>query len=199
MGRISAKNRTSCVQLYLGGVMLNILIVEDEPLFASTLKHLVELNPLYTVTDVAEDSTGALAAVARRRPDLALVDLQLAHGSTGFSVAAKLAEMEIPCLFTSGKAPSFPIPDLALGCLVKPFSEEDLVRALKAAEDIVRGRERLRPSRPGNLRLYAEERAMVEAATPVPAPVPERSIARRRLRDRIGRLWRGAQRRRSFG
>ena len=26
--------------------MLNILIVEDEPLFASTLKHLVELNPL---------------------------------------------------------------------------------------------------------------------------------------------------------
>ena len=100
------------------------------------------------------------------------VDLQLAHGSTGFSVAAKLAEMEIPCLFTSGKAPSFPIPDLALGCLVKPFSEEDLVRALKAAEDIVRGRERLRPSRPDNLRLYAEESAAAEAAPAEAAAVP---------------------------
>lgn len=178
--------------------MLNILIVEDEPLLANTLRHLVELNPLYTVTDVAEDSAGALAAVAQRRPDLALVDLQLAHGSTGFSVAAKLAEMEIPCLFTSGKAPSFPIPDLALGCLAKPFSEEDLVRALKAAEDIVRGRERLRPSRPDNLRLYAEERAAAEAASPAPLPIPERSSARRRFRDRVGRLWRGVQRRRSF-
>lgn len=177
--------------------MLNILIVEDEPLFANTLKHLVELNPLYVVTDMAEDSAGALTAVARRRPDLALVDLQLAHGSTGFSVAAKLAEMEIPCLFTSAKPPSFPIPDLALGCLVKPFSEEDLVRALKAAEDIIRGRERLRPSRPENLRLYAEERAAEEAAPPGLLPVPERSGARRGIRNRVGRLWRGLQR--SYG
>lgn len=179
--------------------MLNILIVEDEPLFANTLKHLIELNPLYVVTDVAEDSAGALAAVAQRRPDLALVDLQLAHGSTGFSVAAKLAEMGIPCLFTSGKAPSFPIADLALGCLVKPFSEEDLVRALKAAEDIIRGRQRLRPSRPGNLRLYAEERAAEEAAKPDLLPVPDRSPARKGIRKRIGRLWRGLQRSRSYG
>ena len=36
--------------------MLRILIVEDEPLFAQTLRHLVELNPLYQVTAVAEDS-----------------------------------------------------------------------------------------------------------------------------------------------
>ena len=179
--------------------MLNILVVEDEPLFAETLRHLIELNPLYAVTDVAEDSAAALAAVAKRRPDLALVDLQLAHGSTGFSVAARLADLGIPCLFTSGKAPSFPIPDLALGCLVKPFSEEDLVRALKAAEDIIRGRERLRPSRPGNLRLYAEEQTQEEAAAAAPLPTPPRSKARRRLRDRVGRLWRGLQNRRSYG
>lgn len=178
--------------------MLNILVVEDEPLFAETLRHLIELNPLYRVTDIAEDRDGAIAAAAARRPDLALVDLQLARGSSGFAVAAKLAEMDIPCLFTSGKAPSFPIPDLALGCLVKPFSEDDLVRALKAAEDIMRGRERLRPSRPDNLRLYAEERAAAELAAEA-LPIPPRSPARRRLRDRIGRLWRGFQRRRSYG
>jgi two-component system, response regulator PdtaR len=179
--------------------MLNILVVEDEPLFATTLKDLIELNPLYTVTAIAEDSLGAMAAVAERRPDLALVDLQLAHGSTGFSVAAKLAEMDVPCLFTSGKAPSFPMPDLALGCLEKPFSEEDLVRALKAAEDIVRGRERLRPSRPENLRLYEEEQAAIAAAPAEPMPVPARSSARRRWRDRIRRLWRGASHRSSLG
>ena len=170
--------------------MLRILIVEDEPLFAQTLKYLVELNPLHSVTAVAEDAGSAFAAIDAQRPDLALVDLQLAHGSTGFSVAVKLHELGIPCLFTSGKAPEFPMPDLALGCLVKPFSEEDLNRALKTAEDILKGREGFwrRPSRPENLRLYAEEQARAE--TTALLPTPDHSTARRTLKDRAGRIWR---------
>jgi DNA-binding NarL/FixJ family response regulator len=180
-----------------GFLVLNILIVEDEPLFAETLKHLIELNPRHRVTAVAEDCVGAMAAARRRRPDLALVDLHLANGSTGFSVAAKFTEMGVPCLFTSGKAPSFPMPDLALGCLVKPFSEEDLVRALRAAEDIVRGREPIRPRRPENLRLYAEEAAR-NAAT-VLLPTPDRSTARRTVRARLSRWWRSEYRRRLYG
>lgn len=170
--------------------MLSILIVEDEPLVAQTLKHLVELNPLYSVTAVAEDSAAALAAVEERRPDLALIDLQLANDTTGFSVAVKLHDLGVLCLFTTGKAPSFPMPDLALGCLVKPFTEDDLVRALKTAEDILRGRERLRPSRPENLRLYAEEAREARGADPGLLPTPDRSSARRRLKDRAGRVWR---------
>lgn len=172
--------------------MLNILIVEDEPLFAQTLKYLVELNPLYRVTGVAEDSASALAAIEERLPDLALVDLQLAHGSTGFSVAVRLQELGVPCLFTSGKPPDFPMPDLALGCLVKPFSEDDLVNALKTAEDLLRGREglRLRPNRPDNLRLYAEEEAEAEHTSTALLPTPDYSTARRSLKDRAGRVWR---------
>lgn len=175
--------------------MLRILIVEDEPLFAETLRHLVELNPRYAVTAVAEDRVGALAAVADRRPDLALVDLKLAHGSTGFAVAAKLNDLGVPCLFTTGSAPDFPLPDLALGCLIKPFSEDDLVRALKTAEDILRGRQRVRPSRPRNLRLYAEEAAAAAKVSHAPLPVAEQSTARRTLRARASRVWR----RLSFG
>ena len=172
--------------------MLNILVVEDEPLLAQTLKHLIELNPRYIVTALAEDCDGALAAVKARRPDLALVDLQLARGSTGFSVAAKLGELGIPCLFTSARPPDFPIPDLALGCLVKPFSEEDLVRALKTAEDLLRGRERLRPSRPDNLRLYAEEPST--AARSIVVPLASHEPRRGSLTERLARLW-GSQRR----
>jgi DNA-binding NarL/FixJ family response regulator len=153
--------------------MLAIMIVEDEPLFADVLKELVELNPRFTVTGVAADCEQALALIEERPPELALVDLQLAHGSSGFTVAANLAGRGIAVLFTSGKAPSFPLPDLALGCLVKPFSEDDLVRALKAAEDHIRGRAPLRPSHPPNLRLYGEEQARLEASE-LPAPARRR-------------------------
>ncbi len=164
--------------------MLKILIVEDEPTLAEHLRYLIELNPRLEVTGVADDLQSALLSIGERLPNLALVDLQLARGSTGFSVAAKLNEIGVPVLFTSGKAPSFPMPDLALGCLLKPYTEEDLVRALKTAEDLIRGRERLRPSRPGNLRLYraeggeAEAPAATETFLPAPAsaPVQARSL-----------------------
>ena len=167
--------------------MLKILVVEDEPLLAKTLKHLIELNPRYEVIGLADDLASALAAVEQRRPDLALVDLQLARGSTGFSVAAKLNDVGVPSLFTTGKAPSFPMPDLALGCLVKPYSEEDLVRALKTAEDLLKGRERLRPSHPENLTIYsaAAETAGVqpdaESFIPTPAAVAARPSLKARL------------------
>lgn len=139
--------------------MLKILIVEDDELTARTLQHLVELNPLHSVTAIANDYLSAIEAVARQTPDLALVDLQLANASSGFSVAAKLHELGVECLLTTGSAPSFPVPDLAIGCLSKPFREADLVRALSEAEDILRSRERLiRVQRlPDQLQLYSRD------------------------------------------
>ena len=163
--------------------MLKVLIVEDEPLLANTLKQLIELNPLYEVTGLADDLPSAIAAAEERRPDLALVDLQLARGSTGFSVAVKLGEAGIPCLFATGKAPAFPMPDLALGCLMKPYSQEDIVRSLKTAEDILRGRERLRPSRPENLTLYTEVREAPPAAELPEAPPLQA------LKSRVAGWW----------
>ncbi|HEX8583662.1 MAG TPA: response regulator [Allosphingosinicella sp.] len=138
--------------------MLKILIVEDEPLLARTLRDLVELNPRYRVTAIADDFASAIASAGGERPDLALVDLQLANATSGFSVAAKLHELGILCLFTTGKAPSFPVPDLAIGCLTKPFEEADLARALSEAEDILRGREKLVRLRrlPEQLEIYSD-------------------------------------------
>ena len=165
--------------------MLKILIIEDEPLLAVTLKHLIELNPLHTVTAITDDLAGTLAAVDEQRPDLALVDLQLANGTSGYSVAARLHQMGIACLFTTGKAPSFPVPDLALGCLRKPFEEEDLVRALTAAEDIIRGRQTLSLRRrlPEQLQLYSpqEEGAARQGQAWIPTLPHARKSLKRRL------------------
>lgn len=169
--------------------MLNILIVEDEPLLADTLRRLIELNPMFRVTAIAEDLAGTLAAVEADRPDLALVDLQLANATSGYSVAAKLHDLEIACLFTTGKAPAFPLPDLALGCLRKPFEYEDLVRALTEAEDIVRGRQKLtlKPKLPEGLTFYS----------PDPEPPPPQSSwlpAVRRRTSLRARLWKMVRR-----
>ena len=134
--------------------MLKILIVEDDVQLATTLKYLVEDNPRYRVVATANDLDSAVAEATDHLPDLALVDLRLANGTTGFSVAVRMGDFDIPCFFITGKALDFPMPDLALGCLMKPFTAEDIHRSLAAAEDIMRGREALRPKMPVNLMLY---------------------------------------------
>jgi hypothetical protein len=48
----------------------------------------------------------------------------------------KLHERGVLCLITTGQVPSFPLPDLALRCLMKPFGGADLVYALTEAEDV---------------------------------------------------------------
>jgi DNA-binding NarL/FixJ family response regulator len=134
--------------------VLKILIVEDDSQLATTLKYLVEDNPRYRVVATVEDLEGAVEAAETHKPDLALVDLKLSRGTTGFSVAVRLGDFDIPCFFVTGRAPDFPMPDLALGCLMKPFTADDIHRSLAAAEDIMRGREALRPKMPLNLTLY---------------------------------------------
>ena len=75
--------------------VLNILIVEDDSQLAVTLKYLVEDNPRYRVVAMAEDADGAIAATEQYQPDLVLLDLHLAHGSTGFSVAVRLNDLGV--------------------------------------------------------------------------------------------------------
>lgn len=166
--------------------MLNILIVEDEPLLADTLKRLIELNPRYRVTGIACDLDSALAAADDDPPELALVDLQLANGSSGYGVAARLHDREIACLFTTARAPGFAVSDLAIGCLSKPFREEDLVRALSEAEDILRARPRfvLRPRLPEQLQIYSAAPTPAEPAPWLP-PVRSRTSLWARLLRRV--------------
>jgi two-component system, response regulator PdtaR len=168
--------------------LLKILVVEDDVQLATTVKYLIEDNPRYRVVGIADDVESAVAAAQRHDPHLALVDLHLARGSSGFSVAVRLGDFEIPCLFVSGKAPSFSMPDLALGCLMKPFTTEDVHRALALAEDKLRGREALRMSVPPNLKIYDEPEQTMEIRGFIPS--------RRSLWTRLGH-WIAAHQRAS--
>jgi two-component system, response regulator PdtaR len=158
--------------------VLRILVVEDDSQLAITIKYLIEDNPRYRVVATAEDADGAIAAAEEHDPDLVLLDLHLANATTGFSVAVRLNDLGVPCLFVSGKAPRFPMPDLALGCLMKPFTAEDVHRSLAMAEDLLRGRKTVRPKLPDNLTIYEprDEPAAVE-----PGFIPSKPSLKTRL------------------
>jgi len=158
--------------------VLRILVVEDDLQLATTLKYLVEDNPRYRVVATADDAESAIAAAEAHDPDLVLLDLHLAHGSTGFPVAVRLNDLGVACLFVSGKAPRFAMPDLAIGCLMKPFTAEDVHRSLAMAEDLLRGRETLRPKVPANLMLYEADDP---PALPEPGFIPSKPSFRTRL------------------
>ena len=156
------------------GVLLKILVVEDDSQLANTVKYLIEDNPRYRVVAIADDLDSAMAAVEKHHPHLALLDLHLARGCSGFSVAGRLSDFDIPCLFVSGNAPSFAMPDLALGCRMKPFTAEDVHRALALTEDKLRGRDSLRMRLPSNLRVYDEPEETAPETMEVRGFIPSR-------------------------
>ncbi len=70
------------------------------------------------------------------------------------------------------------MPDLALGCLMKPFTAEEVHRALNLAEDKLRGRESVRPRIPQNLQMYEAPEA---SDIPETGFIPSRPSLRTRI------------------
>ena len=119
-----------------------ILIVEDEPQLRGLLRLYLE-RAGYAVTDVG-DGTEALAAFARDRADLVILDLML-PGLQGEAVLEGLREeADVPILITSAKrSDAERIAGLRLGAddyLAKPFNPHELTARVAAI---------LRRTRPG--------------------------------------------------
>lgn len=80
-------------------LLTSVLIIEDEPLIAMDLEHLVQ-DLGHQVTALAATRSEAVAAVARQRPGLVLADIQLADGSSGIDAVADIqAELDVPVIF----------------------------------------------------------------------------------------------------
>jgi CheY-like chemotaxis protein len=75
------------------------VIVEDEPIIALDLEHLVtDLG--HRVVGVARTEKQALATVMRTAPGLILADVQLADGSSGLSAVNTILEsFSVPVVF----------------------------------------------------------------------------------------------------
>lgn len=117
---------------------LRILIVEDEALVALEMEGILS-DAGYEVVGIADDRESALRAAGRGEPDLALVDIRLANGSSGLDVAADLDHNGVCCLFVTGNCPAERGREHSFGCLHKPFTERVLVEAVSAAGQLMRG------------------------------------------------------------
>ena len=127
----------------------NILIVEDEPLVAFDNElHLAEAG--YHVVATVDTAAEALDWMAREPVQLVLADVNLRIGS-GVDVAKAARARGIAVLFAAGSCP-VEAQSLAIGCLAKPYSARELVRAVQAVDRVISG-ETLK-SMPPALSLY---------------------------------------------
>jgi DNA-binding LytR/AlgR family response regulator len=116
---------------------INVLIVEDKALIAEDIaaklrKHGLEVAGMY---DSGEE---AVEAVKTTRPDLVLMDIELAGAMDGISAAHVLTqEYDIPVIYLSDFADPKTLDrakkTLPASYLTKPFNEMDLVRAIDIA------------------------------------------------------------------
>jgi len=80
---------------------VRVLIVEDEAIIAMYLEMLVA-DFGHTVCGTADSASGAIEQAADHRPDLVLMDIWLANGSSGIDAARELrARYGLRCIFLS--------------------------------------------------------------------------------------------------
>jgi len=107
-----------------------LLIVEDQVLLAMGLRDELE-DGGYRVLKLAVRHQEALGFAREVKPDLALVNIDLANGDDGVALARDLKALGIPVLFISGQ------PDRArlaravgIASFPKPYSPSDMVEAV---------------------------------------------------------------------
>ncbi|MEM7052610.1 MAG: LytTR family DNA-binding domain-containing protein [Acidobacteriota bacterium] len=166
---------------------LRVLIVDDEPLARETLQQMVSEIPELTLVGEARDGQEALIAIANRRPDIVLLDIEM-PGSSGLATAEALRQGALPVFifvtaYDAYACQAFEVE--ALDYVLKPVSEERLQRALERARQRVLEHQ---------LREAAQR--LTTPATRPPAPtatylerIPIRNQGRSRLVETRELLW----------
>lgn len=107
-----------------------LMIVEDEVLVALMLRDELE-DAGYHVLDLTDRRDEAIEVAKASKPDLALVDIQLAGNDDGVELAENLKALGIPVLFISGQVNrASSARTVAIGSLPKPYDAADMVLAV---------------------------------------------------------------------
>lgn len=103
-----------------------VMIVDDNVFYAEAVRDLLK-RERHHVVGVEDRATSALTLAERDKPDLALVDVNLGDGRTGFELGRKLAASGVGVVFVSGEK------GLGSEVLRKPAGDARLLRAIDEA------------------------------------------------------------------
>jgi len=123
------------METHPAGPPAGILIVEDERVVARDLQQSLQ-GMGYDAFAVASSSDEALACVARRTPDLALVDVRIKGDVDGIDTALAMRDrFDVPVVFLTAHADDATVQRAArstpLGYLVKPIRAAELKSAVE--------------------------------------------------------------------
>ena len=113
------------------------MIVEDEREVAQTVERF--LNRLgYSVAGMVDNGDEALAIVAKARPDLALMDIEIQGRMDGIELAGRFRKQhDIPVIFLTGRSDDETLERVrrseSFGYLLKPFRLGELKAGIELA------------------------------------------------------------------
>jgi CheY-like chemotaxis protein len=133
-------------------IVKRILVVEDEPLTAFDNETMLN-DAGYEVVATVDDFEEAMRVLETKQVDLILSDVRLRSQQTGIHLAKAAKERGVPTLFATGH----PYPgaaEIAVGCLLKPYSERQLKGAIECVDRHLSG-EQVKP--PKGLEIFIRE------------------------------------------
>ena len=111
---------------------MHALIIEDETLIAMAIEDALRACG-FTSFDIAVSANEAVAAAARKCPDLITADVELRPGCGITAVQSICSEHPIPVLFITGSPGQVRIRMPGHGLVEKPFRAEHIVGATRLA------------------------------------------------------------------
>ena len=111
---------------------MHALIIEDESLIAMAIEDVLR-GCGFTSFDVAVSAEEAVAAAARKCPDLITADVQLRPGCGITAVQSICSEEPIPVLFITGTPGEVRIRMPGHGLVEKPFTAGHVMNATRLA------------------------------------------------------------------
>ncbi len=114
-----------------------VLIVEDDPNIADTLKDMLEALGHY-VLDVFDNGRAVLEYLKDNSPELVLLDIQLKGNMDGLEVAGHIRQLgDMPFIFTTAFADEATLKKATshapYGYIVKPYGMKDILAAIEIA------------------------------------------------------------------
>jgi len=135
-------------------VVKRILIVEDEPLTAFDNENILG-DAGYKIVATVDDLDEALAVLEREEVHLVLSDVRLRKQKTGIELARLAKAKGVPTLFATGHR--YPgAGEIAVGCLMKPYNERQLTKAIECVDRHLQG-QKFKPPKGLELFIVASE------------------------------------------